>query len=186
MDLSEHELVVAQLREDFERTIAERAERFLLVRRKCIGPAHHFSHVIHEAIDLFRDGYFVSCVMATQALAEGIVRLVAERNLGTAASSTKKQELVATLTASGVLSQSFADAFMRIQRSWRNDFHHMNPTIANLDVYQIAEQNIQDIRVMEDEVFGFDFADGGAIIPKVPKYWDFTSEGDVKAFVNFR
>ena len=45
-----------------------------------IIPNHHFGAASSECIELYRDGYLLSAVMVSQSVAEGVWRLVLERN----------------------------------------------------------------------------------------------------------
>ena len=42
-------------------------------RQRIIGD-HHFARASTECIDLYRDGHFISTVMTTQAVNEGILK----------------------------------------------------------------------------------------------------------------
>ncbi len=68
------------MRQVLEQTIEERVERYLEVAHQGIIPNHHFAAASSECIDLYRDGYSLSAVMVSQAVTEGIWRLVLERN----------------------------------------------------------------------------------------------------------
>ena len=57
-----------------------RVERYLEVDRQRIIGNHHFAHASTECIHLYRDGHFIATVMTTQAVNEGIIKFVAERN----------------------------------------------------------------------------------------------------------
>lgn len=68
-------------------------------------------------------------------------------------------------------------------RSFRNDFHHLNPSISKVPVQDIAKRNIEDIAGIERELFEHDY-DEGRVAPKQPKYWDISPEGTM--LVNLR
>jgi hypothetical protein len=80
MDDPRRETLKESLRSRLEQTIDERVDRFLAVHHQQIAADHHFSLASSECIALYRDGYFLSCVLATQAVNEAIVEFIAERN----------------------------------------------------------------------------------------------------------
>src|ERR1044071_5235478 len=65
---------------EFEQTLEGRLDRYLEIQHAGIVAHHPFSPASSECIDLYRDGYFLSAVMVSQAVAEGIWRFVLERN----------------------------------------------------------------------------------------------------------
>lgn len=110
-----------------EQTLDQRVERYLEVVHQGIIPNHHVAAASSECIDLYRDGYLLSAVMVSQAVTEGIWRFVLERNEVQA--DRDRPALAATLVERGILSGDCAEAFGRICRSFRNDVHHMNPSV---------------------------------------------------------
>jgi len=46
----------------------------------------------------------------------------------------------------------------RILRSFRNDFHHLNSSISNVPVQDIAKRDIEDIAVIEKEIFAYSYS----------------------------
>ena len=63
-----------------ELTCEVRVDRYLEVDRQRIIGSYHFAQASTECIDLYRDGHFIATVMTTQAVNEGIIKFVAERN----------------------------------------------------------------------------------------------------------
>src|SRR5713101_3056444 len=108
-------------------TVDARVDRYLEVSHQGIVPNHHFAAASSECVDLYRDGYFLSAVMVSQSVAEGIWRFLLERN--SIPADRDRPELAALLVGQGIISQVCADAFTRIWRSFRNDVHHMNPKV---------------------------------------------------------
>ena len=68
------------MRQVLEQPIQEGVECYLEVAHQGTIPNHHFAAASSECIDLYRDGYSLSAVMVSQAVTEGIWRLVLERN----------------------------------------------------------------------------------------------------------
>ncbi|MBI2768557.1 MAG: hypothetical protein HYX47_02945 [Burkholderiales bacterium] len=169
------------LRDRFERTFEEKVQRALEVRPQAIVPNTHFTTVSNECISLYRDGYFMATAMATQALNEGLIRFIADRN--EIASNQDPYALVDQFEAQKIVTPEGAAAFRRVLRSFRNDFHHLNPSISKVPVRDIAKRNIEDIAGLEREFFEHEFHEGG-IAPKQPKYWDLTPQGTM--LVNLR
>lgn len=94
------------MRQALEQTIEERVERYLEVAHQGIIPNHHFAAASSECIDLYRDGYSLSAVMVSQAVTEGIWRLVLDRNQVQA--DRDRQTLATTLVERGTLSAECA------------------------------------------------------------------------------
>ncbi len=156
---------------EFQQTLHARVERALAVHHHGIVPSHHFSEASSECIRLYRDGYFLSAVMVSQSVAEGLWRFILERNAMTQRGNRPTQ--APCLVRDGIISEDCAAAFLGIWRSFRNDVHHMNPKVADLQsrFAQIAKRNLSDLAVIEGELFAFRLRKG-SIVPVQPRYWD--------------
>jgi hypothetical protein len=152
------------MRQVLEQTIEERVERYLEVAHQGIIPNHHFAAASSECIDLYRDGYSLSAVMVSQAVTEGIWRLVLERNQVQA--DRDRSTLATTLVERRILSAECAEAFGRIWRSFRNDVHHMNPSVTGVPFGELARRNLLDLATIEREIFAVTF-DNGKLVPIV-------------------
>ncbi len=183
MSDSERQFLKQTLRSLHEQTLDERIERYVSVKQQWVTASHHFAHASSEAIDLYRDGYYTSCIMVTQAVNEGIMRFVADRNGVSQLPGEEKHDLARRMQKAGIISQTLLDAFVRIQRSYRNDFHHMNPPIANVDLPLLAKRNVTDLAIVEREIFACDPGPCGTFVPRNPIYWDIGPDGSVPAFV---
>ena len=58
----------------------DRVNPYLEIDRQWIIGDHYFARASKECIHLYRDGHFIATVMTTQAVNEGILKFVAERN----------------------------------------------------------------------------------------------------------
>ena len=168
------------MRSVLDQTIEDRVERYLEVAHQGIVPNHHFAAASSECIDLYRDGYALSAVMVSQAVAEGIWRFVLERNQVEA--NRDRPALAATLVARRILSAECADAFGRIWRSFRNDVHHVNPSVSNIPFRDLAKRNLKDLAAIEREIFAVSFNDG-KLVPIQPLYWDLGIDGMTSVFL---
>src|SRR5258705_10391611 len=133
---SDEATVRAYLKSRFESTFEERVQRALEVRPQIIIPHHHFTWASTECVYLYRDGYFMATAMATQALNEGLVRFIADRN--GIPSNQVLNELVDVFFVQHIVSEACSDAMRRVLKSFRNDFHHLNPSISKVPVQEIA------------------------------------------------
>jgi hypothetical protein len=166
---------------EFERTLEDRVERYVEVGHAGIIAQHHFSAASSECLDVYRDGHFLSAVMVSQSVAEGIWKFVLDRNQQP---QSEDRPLVApALVAAGILSQDCAAAFVRIWRSFRNDVHHMNPKVANMPFAMLAKRNLVDLAVIERELFAWTVTEPGKLTPTQPKYWDLKADGTVPVFL---
>ncbi len=173
----------AQLKDDLrqacEQTLDERVDRYLEIEHQGIIGDHYFAAASSECINLYRDGHFIATVMASQAVNEGILKFIAERNN---IQAKNHEELMNVLVTKGLISCDCADASERIWRSFRNDVHHMNPKVASIPFKQLAKQNLQSLAVVEREIFGVNI-EQGKLLPKQPKYWDVQKDGTVPVFL---
>jgi hypothetical protein len=117
--------------------------------------------------------------MVAQAISEGILKLVAERNNVQRGEKEKNPALARRMEQDGIFSQAFGEAFARIQRSFRNDFHHMNPPVATVDLEAFAKRNMTDLAALEREIFEYSIGPEGTLVLKNPKYWDLQPDGSV-------
>lgn len=162
-----------------EATIEQRISRYLEIEHQGIIGNHHFAGASSECISLYRDGYFISAVMVSQAVNEGIMRLVAQRK---GIEGGNHSELVDNLKQKNMISPHCAEASERIRGSFRNDVHHMNPTVARIPFQELAKRNLQDLATVEREIFGVDIRDG-QLVPHHPEYWDVAEDGTVPVFL---
>jgi hypothetical protein len=171
-------------------TIDQRVERYLEIEHQGVIGGHYFAEASSQCIYLYRDGYFISAVMVSQAVNEGIVRFIAERNNIPLYSDTEKDktksvtELIDELEQKKFISNSCAEASRCICKSFRNDVHHMNTKIAEIAGHfgNLAKRNLQDLAKIEKEIFDVNFASDG-LIPQQPKYWDIKSDGTVPVYL---
>ena len=168
------------MRDILEQTIDARVERYLEVAHQGIIPNHHFAEASSECIDLYRDGYSLSAVMVSQSVAEGIWRFVLERN-GTE-SDRDRQAIAAALVEGKIISTECAEAFGRIWRSFRNDVHHMNPSVSAVPFQELARRNLIDLAAIEREIFAVTFS-AEKIVPVQPRYWDLQTDGTTSVFL---
>lgn len=167
-------------------SIDQKINRYLEIEHQGIIGGHYFAQASSECIYLYRDGYFIGAVMMSHAINEGIIKFVAERNgieRHKADATTKSiAELIDELREKRIISSACADAAMRIWKSFRADIHHMNPTVARIDLQKLAQQNLKRLSAIEKEIFDFKI-DNGAIVPSQPKYWDIKADGTTTAFL---
>lgn len=179
---SDEATVRGHLKSRFESTLEERVQRALEVRPQIIVPHHHFTSASTECVYLYRDGYFMGTAMATQSLNEGLIRFIADRS-----SIPPNQDLYVLtdlFVANNIVSNECAEAMRRVLRSFRNDFHHLNPSISKVPVQEIAKRNIEDIAAIEKEIFEHTYQNG-MLSPKQAKYWDVRPDGTVLVSLRF-
>lgn len=171
------------LRSEFEGTMKERISRYLEVGHQWIIGAHHFAQASTECLLLYRDGHFVGTVMMSHAINEAIIKFIAEKN---SLSAKPLDDLIEELKQSGKISDDCAEASEGIYGSFRNDVHHMNPTVASIDFRSLALKNIRRLAIIESEIFAVDVVDGGKIRPRNPAYWDVDKNGYASAYLRLR
>ena len=165
------------LEAELQATVEQRVDRYLAVNHQNIIAGHHFASASAECLDVYRDGHFLSTVMVSHAVAEGIFRFVLERN-DRAGEAGDRPAVAERLMADGLISQECSTAFVRIWRSFRNDVHHMNPKVAAIPFPELAKRNIDDLATIERELFAYRVNDG-KLSPVHARYWDAQPDGTV-------
>jgi uncharacterized protein YutE (UPF0331/DUF86 family) len=173
-------MVADDLRAKCEAILEQRVDRYMEIPHQPVTPNHHFAAASTQCIELYTDGYFISTVMVTQAVAEGIRKLVAERN--GIKPDMQGDAVVRELLKAGLITQACAEAFDRIYGGFRNDVHHMNPKVSKIDFRALAKRNIQDLAVIEREIFACKITNE-AFVPVNPKYWDIGPDGTMPVFL---
>jgi hypothetical protein len=175
------ERVRLDIRQEFENTLEQRVQRFLEIAHQGVIAGEHFGPASAECLRLYRDGHFISAVMVSQAVAEALFRFVLERN--TLRLENDRPAVAPILVERGILSQTAADAFVRIWRSFRGDVHHLNPKVTTeIPFPELAKRNVTDLAMVERELFEVAF-DNGRILPKQPKYWDLRPDGTAAVYL---
>jgi hypothetical protein len=182
--------VQQDLQSEFNGTIDQRVERYLEIDHQNMIANHHFAYASTECIKIYSDGHFLGAVMVSQAVNEGIVRFVAERNNislhymeGTESKTKSISMIVDELEQKNIITHDCAEASRGIYRSFRNDVHHMNPIVAKIDFRDLAKRNLQHLAMIEKEIFGCQFSSEGKVVLHQPKYWDFNNEGLVNTYL---
>jgi len=167
-------------------SIEEKIDRYLEIEHQGIIGYHYFAQASSECIYLYRDGYFIATVMMSHAINEGIIKFIAERNSverqKTNGDEKTIEELIDELQKAGHISPNCANASKGIWRSYRNDIHHMNPTVAKIPFQKLAQRNIKHLSIVEKEIFGYHI-NNGAMVLHQPKYWDIKSNGTTTTFL---
>lgn len=170
--------------QSLEQSLDERVDRFLAVGHQNMVAKHHFTDASQECLECFTHGHFIAAIMLAQAVAEGVLKLMVERNELTIEKPNRDKRLEALLE-SDFINEAVAEAFKRIFRSFRNDYHHMNPPVGSINHTELAERNIGDLTEIERYVFGYDIEDGRAS-PHFAQYWDIGDDGMMPVHVNFQ
>ena len=158
-----------------------RVDRYLKVNSRRVIGSQYFARASTECIALYSDGHYIATVMMTQAVNEGILKFVAQRN-GIDYENMTRANLLATLLSEGIISKDCYEASKQILKSFRNDVHHMNPRVATIWFTDLAKENIQNLALIEHEIWATNFKDG-KLIPIQPKYWDIKPDGTMPIYL---
>ena len=158
-----------------EHTREARVDRYLEVNSRRVIGSQYFARASTECIALYSDGHYIATVMMTQAVNEGIIRFVAKRN-NIVYDNKSLGALLTTLASQGIFTQNCFEASKQILKSFRNDVHHMNSPVADIWFPDLAKKNIQNLAVIEHEIWATSFKDE-ELIPIHPKYWDINPDG---------
>jgi len=167
------------LRQLDEQTRDARADRCLQLDHHGIVGNHYFAEASSECITLYRDGHFIAAVMLTQAVNEAIIKFLVERN---SIIEEKHDAQIGMLAEKNILTPPAIEASEKIWKSFRNDVHHMNPQVGNIDFNTLAKRNLQNLAIVEGEVFEVEISQG-KLIPKHPQYWKILKDGTVSVFL---
>ena len=96
----------------------------------------------------------------------------------------KKEDSVRILVENGTLPIEWEQAFKRIQKSFRTDYHHINPNIQDHPHKIIADRNLKDLAFLESKMFDYSL-NQGKVVPRYPQYWNIKPNGTIQAFINF-
>lgn len=197
MGLSEQEMMRIHVKQafvsSFEQSVDDRVDRYFEINHNRIIGNAYFAKASSECIELYRDAYFVGAVMMSQAVNEGIIKFLAEKNKINCYPSgliarllckrtTGLMQIIEELRAKNIVSDSCSQALKRIYKSFRNDIHHMNPKVGTLNFRALAKKNLVDLAIIENEIWGTDIVDGKLSLHK-PQYWDLNTDGTVSAFL---
>lgn len=167
------------IKSKFLSTLEGQIDRYLEINHQRIIGAHYFSESSSQCIDLYCEGHFIAAHMMSHSVNEGIIKFVADRNK---IAKCEHNEIISKFVAQNIITQEIADASMRIWNSYRNDIHHMNPKVSELNFQSLAKNNLLDLAKIETEIFGCEFKDG-ALSPNNPQYWDVASNGTAPVFL---
>ena len=173
--------LIEQFSQNDEKTREARVDRYLEINQQRIIGSTHFDRASTECFRLYRDGHFIATVMTTQAVNEGIIKFVAERN-DIKHENMNLSDLLKTLKDKNIFSQICFEASDKIRGSYRNDVHHMNPPVAGIDFPTLAKRNIKNLAIVESEIWATNF-DHGEMIPVHRKCWDKDSKGKATFYV---
>ena len=165
-------------------------ERYFEVYRKpiTIRPfrKHHFYKPFDECFQTYRSGFFIACTMLTQAVNEGIIKFVAERNDIKAKRGGNLPFTIEEFVKEGLFTNEAALASKTIcNRNERDDIHHMNEEISDIeDWHELAKRNLRNLSVVESYVFGYDYEDK-TIRPHHPQHWEKGNDNLIHGLLRF-
>ena len=160
-----------QLKNKFDSSLEMRIHRTLETKPQWIRPVTHFAPVIHEVIDLYRDGYFYGCISLTQAIAEALARFICKKDNG-----RNTKDFYTNVSRFKDLSEGIKEDFRKIwgKDDERNDFHHLNPEIEHdrIKLELLAKEKVDLLIRIEKEIFSCEIRNGTIVSWKYPKYWN--------------
>ena len=180
------EMVKESIESHCHHDIDKKIDRYLEIEHQGIIGGHYFASASSQCIYLYRDGYFIGAVMMSHAINEGIIKFVAERNIiqknNSVGTAKTIEELINELNEKNIITENCRAASISIWKSYRNDIHHMNPTVAQINFQELAQKNLKHLSTIEKEIFGHNYKNG-AIDPIQPKYWDIRDDGTATVFL---
>jgi hypothetical protein len=180
-ELIQQRLTEDSLRQSFDQTLSERAQRYLKIKPHGIIPFTPFAPPSSECGLLFRDGHFYGCIALTQAVAEAITRFLCTKNGWKPAKVFETN--IDKLQKRGFISNDIKNKFLNLWQN-RDNYHHLNPKIGtNLkELESIAFEKILCLKEIEAAIFAFSIKEG-KLIPEYPKYWTVSQDGTAQVML---
>lgn len=168
------------IKDDFEATLQERINRYMLVKPHGVIPFTPFAAASSECSRLFRDGHYYGCISLTQAVAEALTRFLCGVNSWKPDKAF--EENVEKLFTRKKITYEQKKSLLKIWEK-RDDYHHLNSNIeSNLRKLEtLAKEKLIFLVKLESEFFAFSIKNG-KLIPKESKYWKQT-KGRVEVFL---
>lgn len=160
--------------------------RFLEVWRipRIFNHNHYFSEALDECFKNYYAECFIACSMMTHALNEGILKFLVECHGIKRLESDTWIETIDGLVYRTILSCDAAQASKEIYRSHRNDIHHMNPQIADIDDWHgFAKTSLRNLATVEACVFGYKIVEH-VVHFDYPQHWKFLKRSPDQLPVN--
>ena len=158
-------------------------------------PRNHLFDAFKECEEVYKHGHFISTVMLTQSVNEGLLRMIAKKHKiqpKRKNQERERKEWLCTLVNSkdsplrGIIPDFCIKASKAICDSHRNKVHHMNPTVSDLDFKEIAKENMRCLTLFHNEIFGSTPSDEpGRLAPHYPEYWNVREDGTAGAHLNY-
>jgi hypothetical protein len=171
------------IRSEVLRTLSQRANRFLQVKKTVQVSDGPFAAPSMECAEQFRDGHYFGCIALTQAVLEAVIRHVWQVKL----KKKPNQEVsfdknLAALHKKKVISDEWKE---KLDQMWaeRHSFHHLRPSVESdqRKLEETARNTLLLLNDLEQEFFGFDVNEG-VIVPHHPEYWSIR-EGESLVFM---
>lgn len=114
---------------------------------------------------------FIQCTLGTHPLNEAIIKFVAERNQ---IEKTKPlPKILDKLVSKNAISDTCAVSSEAIYKSYRNDMHHLNPSVDKIkDWHNFARRNFRNIATIEHNIWGYEKKEN-IVFLNYPQYWDY-------------
>lgn len=180
--LAERRRIEDFIKDEVLRTLSDRADRFLQVRRGVLVPDGPFAAPSVECAEQFRDGHYFGCIALTQAVVEAVVRHIWQVKF----KKKPNQEGSFSKNLEALYKKKFISDEWKttLDQMWaeRHSFHHLRPSIESdqqkLEV--TARNTLKLLNDLEQEFFGFTLREG-MVVPDHPEYWSI-KEGESLVF----
>jgi hypothetical protein len=184
--LTERRRIEDSLKNEFLRTLSDRADRFLQVRGTVLVPYGPFAAPSVECAEQFRDGHYFGCIALTQAVLEAVIRHVWQVKF----KKKPNQEGSFDKNLEALHTKKFIsdDWKAKLDQVWadRHSFHHLRPSVESdqQKLEATARNTLKLLNDLEQEFFGFTLREG-MVVPEHPEYWSI-KEGESLVFMRGR
>lgn len=172
VETNEQRRVEESIKNEFLRTLSDRAVRFLQVRGTALVPYGPFAAPSVECAELFRDGHYLGCIALTQAVMEAVIRHVWQIKLKK--KPNQQGEFEKNLEALHKKTFISDEWKSKLDEMWavRHSFHHLRPSVEcdPQKLEEMARSTLILLNDLEREFFGFTVREG-MIVPDHPEYW---------------
>ena len=146
------EQIEQSIKQEFERTLADRAARYLQISSCSFAPSAQFSAASLECSLLFRDGYFYACIALSQAIAASLVRSLCLQNGWEPAKNF--QNNVEKLCLRAIIPDKAGKFLAKIWEK-RNDYYKLNPNLVadRQTLEDLAREKVRLLAEAEKEIY---------------------------------
>jgi len=155
-EADERRRIEESIKSEVLRTLTERADRFLQVKRTSLVPDGPFAAPSMQCAEQFRDGHYFGCIALTQAILEAVIRHVWQVKLKKKPNQEGSfDKNLAALHKKKFISDEWK---AKLDQMWseRHSFHHLRPSVESdqRKLEETARNTLLMLNDLEQEFVG--------------------------------